>query len=273
MNYGYKEICPTDEQLALLYSSPHINQFYSVTNEYILLKDSDGEVLDIQKWDGTSYGRLKYSKIENAFSGRISPRNPQQQMAFDLLQDPKSTIKVLTGTYGSGKTMLMVVTALDLIQKGKFDSIVWVRNNIEVKDSMPLGALPGSAYEKLLPWAGPLIDHVGGMDGLERLTESRVIDIQHLGYIRGRDIKNSIIISTEAENLTSQHVQLLIGRVGEGSMLWLDGDYRQVDKNIFKENSGLERAVNRLSGNELFGYVNLPTSERSATARLADLLD
>ena len=66
MNYGYKEICPTDEQLALLYSSPHINQFYSVTNEYILLKDSDGEVLDIQKWDGTSYGRLKYSKIENS---------------------------------------------------------------------------------------------------------------------------------------------------------------------------------------------------------------
>jgi predicted ribonuclease YlaK len=174
-------------------------------------------------------------------------------MAFDMLQDPKSTIKVLTGTYGSGKTMLMVVTALDLIQKGKYDSIVWVRNNIEVKDSVPLGALPGSAFEKLLPWAGPLIDHVGGMEGLERLTDSGVIDIQHLGYIRGRDIKNSIIISTEAENLTSQHVQLLIGRVGEGSMLWLDGDYRQVDKNIFKENSGLERAVTRLSGNELFG--------------------
>ena len=273
MNYGYKEICPTDEQLALLYSSPHINQFDSITNEYILLKNSDGEVLDIQKWDGTSYGRLKYSKVENTFSGRISPRNPQQQMAFDMLQDPRSTIKVLTGTYGSGKTMLMVVTALDLIQKGKFDSIVWVRNNVEVKDSVPLGALPGSAYEKLLPWAGPLIDHVGGMEGLERLTDQRVIDIQHLGYIRGRDIKNSIIISTEAENLTSQHVQLLIGRVGEGSMLWLDGDYRQVDKNVFKENSGLERAVNRLRGNELFAYVNLPTSERSATARLADLLD
>jgi predicted ribonuclease YlaK len=98
-------------------------------------------------------------------------------MAFDMLQDPKSTIKVLTGTYGSGKTMLMVVTALDLIQKGKYDSIVWVRNNIEVKDSVPLGALPGSAFEKLLPWAGPLIDHVGGMEGLERLTDSGVIDI------------------------------------------------------------------------------------------------
>ena len=65
----------------------------------------------------------------------------------------------------------------------------------------------------------------------------------------------------------------MIGRVGEGSMLWLDGDYRQVDKNVFKENSGLERAVNRLRGNELFAYVNLPTSERSATATLADLLD
>lgn len=194
-------------------------------------------------------------------------------MAFDMLQDEKSTIKILTGRFGSGKTMLMVVNALDLIQKGKFDKLVWVRNNVEVKDSVPLGALPGSAYEKLIPFAGPLLDHVGGLEGLEELMRRGVIDIQHLGFIRGRDIKNAIIMSTEAENLTTQHVQLLIGRVAEGSQLWLDGDYKQVDKQVFKENSGLARAVDRLAGEDLFSYVDLPISERSATARLADKLD
>ena len=47
MNYGYKEICPTNEELALLYSSPHINQFDNVTNEYLLLRGADNSVLDI----------------------------------------------------------------------------------------------------------------------------------------------------------------------------------------------------------------------------------
>jgi predicted ribonuclease YlaK len=190
-----------------------------------------------------------------------------------MLQDKNTTIKILTGSYGSGKTFLMVAHALDLIKKGQFDKLIWVRNNIEVKDSNPLGMLPGSAYDKLLPFAGPLIDHVGGIDGLNAFIDNGMIELQHLGYIRGRDIKNSIIISSEAENLTKQHVQLLIGRVGEGSNLWLDGDYRQVDKAIFKENSGLEKAVTRLAGEPLFAYVNLPISERSATARLADKLD
>ena len=99
------------------------------------------------------------------------------------------------------------------------------------------------------------------------------MEVQHLGFIRGRDIKNSIILCSEAENLTKQHVQLLIGRVGEGSSLWLDGDFKQVDSKIFEENSGLNIAIDKLKGNKLFGFVHLEKSERSETAALADLLD
>lgn len=39
--------------------------------------------------------------------------------------------------------MLMILHALEAIKKGEVSKIVWVRNNIEVKDSVPLGALPG----------------------------------------------------------------------------------------------------------------------------------
>ena len=118
-----------------------------------------------------------------------------------------------------------------------------------------------------------LADHVGGKDGLEYLIKQDKINIEHLGFIRGRDFKNSIIMCSEAENLTKQHVQLLIGRVGEGSTLWLDGDFKQVDSKVFEENSGLGAAVDKLKGHPMFGYVHLDKSERSATAALADLLD
>ena len=286
MNYtGYKMIYPmgaqmplsndfyTDTTLSAFYSDPATNWFDCLENQYLVIADKDGKPVGEYKWDGHKYVRLRFKNIDNIFSGRIAPRNVQQRMAFDMLQDDKTTVKVLTGCFGSGKTMLMVVHALDLISKEKFDKLVWVRNNIEVKDTTPLGALPGSAYEKLLPYVGPLADHVGDIEGIEQLIERGQLEVQHLGYIRGRDIKNSIIISTEAENLTKQHVQLLIGRVGEGSNLWIEGDYSQVDKKVFEENSGMKRAVDKLQGNELFGYVNLPQTERSATARLADKLD
>ena len=119
----------------------------------------------------------------------------------------------------------------------------------------------------------PLADHLGGVDGLSLMVSNGKIDIVHLGFIRGRDIKNSIIICSEAENMTKEHVQLLLGRVGEGSELWLNGDFRQCDAEVFRANSGLMTAVERLKGHPRFGYVNLQITERSETAAMADLLD
>jgi PhoH-like ATPase len=65
----------------------------------------------------------------------------------------------------------------------------------------------------------------------------------------------------------------LLGRVDEGSALWIDGDVRQRDRAAFEKSKGLETMIDRLKGEELFGYVHLVKSERSATARLADKLN
>ena len=190
-----------------------------------------------------------------------------------MLKDRVSTIKLVAGGFGTGKTFSLVAAALEAIQKGHFDKIVWVRNNVDVKDTVPLGALPGSEYDKLLPFVMPLADHAGGIEGIKALIDNNQLEIVHLGYLRGRDIKNSIILCSEAENLTKQHIQLLIGRVGDGSNLWLDGDLKQRDKMVFEKSAGLETMIDRLKGNSLFGYVKLQKTERSKTAQLADLLD
>ena len=53
----------------------------------------------------------------------------------------------------------------------------------------------------------------------------------------------------------------------------MEKDLKQRDKIIFEKSAGLETMIERLKGNELFGYVKLLKTERSKTARLADLLD
>ena len=119
----------------------------------------------------------------------------------------------------------------------------------------------------------PFADHCGGVEGLKMLIDSGKLEVIPLGFLRGRSIRNSILYSMESENLTKQHIQLIMGRVDEGTQLVMDGDFKQKDRTIFERSQGLEIMVERLAGNEYFGYVNLKKSERSKVAQLADLLD
>ena len=269
---GYEVIRSDDYRLAHFYEVKD-NVFNLLENQYLLIEDLHGKLADSYVWQNGTFRKVGYTKIGNDFSGVIKPRNAQQEVLFDMLVDKQSTVKLVTGGFGCGKTMSLVVAALDAISKGRFEKIIWVRNNIEVKDTTPLGSLPGDSYDKLLPFAMPLADHCGGIEGLQHLIEQDKVEIVHLGFLRGRDIKNSIILCSEAENLTKQHIQLLIGRVGEGSNLWMDADLKQRDKTAFEKSAGLELMIERLKGQKLFGYVKLLKTERSETARLADLLD
>lgn len=273
MYKGYIEVPQNEDKYLALYNNINSNTYDCLVNQYVLVKDSDGQLVDRLRWDGNKYTNLSYKQVNNNYMGKIKPLNPQQELAFDLLQSKDITVKILTGRFGSGKTYLMIANALQLISDGKFDKIIWVRNNQEVKDTKAIGALPGDPLSKLLPFAMPIADHVGGLDGLEFLIKQDKVNIEHLGWIRGRSFENAIVMCSEAENLTKQHVQLLIGRIGKGSNLWLDGDFKQVDSKIFEENNGLNIAIDKLKGHKLFGYVNLEKSERSETAALADLLD
>lgn len=171
MYKGYIEICPDEKDLTEFYQHPENNIFECLVNEYIVIKDIDGNIVDKMKWNGQKYERVAYKIINNDYMGKIKPRNPQQELAFDMLQDKGTTIKVLSGKFGSGKSFLMISMALQLIKEGKFDKLIWVRNNQEVKDTKALGALPGETFDKLLPFAMVLADHVGGKDGLEYLIK------------------------------------------------------------------------------------------------------
>ena len=270
---GYQELVLTDDQLCQLYNEGRVDDYSFLENEYLIVRNEGNEVIDKMVCHDGKLEKVKYTTFKNYYTGALKPRNEHQEVAFEMLKNPDITIKLITGTWGTGKTLALVVAALDAIQRGEFDKIVWVRNNVQVKDTDQLGALPGEAYDKLLPYLGPFMDHVGGEDGVKLLIEHGQLEVIPLGFLRGRSIRKSIIMCSEAENLTKEHLQLLLGRVDEGSALWLDGDVRQRDRAAFEKSKGLETMIDRLKGEELFGYVHLVKSERSATARLADKLN
>lgn len=274
---GYKEVVLEDDKINTLFAKDRSKEFDEsfgcLQNEYLIAKDQEGNVLGKYRYESGELVDVRTKNISTRFLGKVKPRNTQQELALDMLYNDDITVKVIAGKFGTGKDYLMCASAIDLQEKGKYEKIVYVRNNIEVKDSKPIGFLPGSYSDKMLPFAMPLADHLGGVDGLSMMVSRGTIEIVHLGFIRGRDIKNSIILCSEAENMTKEHIQLLLGRVGEGSALWINGDFKQCDAEVFRNNSGLMRVVDRLKGHPRFGYVKLLKTERSETAAMADLLD
>ena len=268
---GWGKYYPNEKDMNILYSEPTINVLDAKINEYCEIFEGS-ELKDVLRWDGEKYCKLKYKEITSAVGQKWKPLNIEQKMLFDLLQNDNIPVKLALGNFGSGKTSLMLSHALDMVQRGKMDKIIFIRNNIEVKDTVPLGALPNDETSKLFPFLMPIADHVG-MFTFEDMLNQNIIEPCHLGFIRGRDFKNSILFIDESENLTSHQVQLLIGRIGKGSMLFMAGDLRQTDKINFQKNSGILRMIDRLQDNPLFGMVKLQQSVRSEVCKLADLMD
>ena len=270
---GYKEIVFTDEQFSQIYTDGRVGDYIFKENEYVIAKNEDEEIVDKFVCKGGRLERVPFQTLKNAYLGVVKPRNPQQELVVDLLLDPDAKIKVVKGVYGSGKDYLMLSAALQLVEKGKFDKIVFVRPNVSVRGLPDIGALPGTADEKLSWTLAPLWDKVGGEEGVAMMLSNKILESVPLLFIRGRSFENSIIYMTEAQNMTTEIAKLVIGRVGEGSELWLNADTHQTDKKMFDEDNGVTKMIDRLSGNKLFGYVYMPKTERSSVAELATLLD
>lgn len=270
---GYKDIELNDTELSEFYSNKFSPQdFELLENQYLLVRDSTGEVIDKYVAKKDQLKKFYAVPIANPLNEVLKPRNVQQECLWDMLKS-ECGIKLVTGRFGSGKSLAMINSAIEAVVKGKYRKLVYVRNNIEVKNTVALGSLPGTEMEKLMPFVAPLADHIGGMEGVQKLIQEEQLEVVHLGFLRGRDIRNSIIFSTEVENLTKEHLQLLIGRVGENSSLWLDGDLKQRDRAVFEDSRGIECLVDKLKGHPEFGYVHLVKSERSNISAMADLLD
>lgn len=94
--------------------------------------------------------------------------------------------------------------------------------------------------------------------------------------MRGRNFDDAIVIVSEAENLTEDHIKLLVARCGKNTKIYYDGDVQQADANIFKDRNGLKLLLNLHNApglNKMFGTVQLKTIERSSVAAAADYLD
>jgi PhoH-like ATPase len=245
-------------------------------NQYLIIKEkSTDKTIKIYVIKNGKLEEVENKKIRNQWIDYIYPRNSEQTCLFNALSNKDNTIIYAGGKYGTGKSFILNNFALQELEKGNIRKIIYIPNNSYVEGSMELGFLPGTDIEKVIPSIGPLIDLVG-KDFVNQMIMKEELEIVPLAYIRGRSFKDSIIIVNEAQNLTEDHLKLLIARCGENSRIFFDGDIKQADSQLFRNKNGLKLLLN-LRKSPIYCYkfatVNLLKTERSATAEAAQYLD
>jgi hypothetical protein len=134
------------------------------------------------------------------------------------------------GPAGTGKTYLAVAVALHYLLSGSIKKIVLTRPVLEAGEN--LGFLPGTLEEKINPYIRPLQDAIGDMltpDEIKLYTQTLVIEVAPLAYMRGRTLSNAFVILDEAQNTTPTQMKLFLTRMGEGSKMIVTGDVSQTD--------------------------------------------
>ena len=262
---GWIELDLTDAQLAMFYSNKlDMSEFKVAPMEYIVLPDDNDPYI----WDGKKVSKVKRQTIRSRHFGTIKPRNLEQVMAIDMLKRDNTPVKIIGGQAGTGKTFLAINRALEMIEAGTKDKIVFCRNNIEVKSANPIGYLKGTLEEKYEPWEAPWCDALGDKMELDKLKMRGQFESAVINFIRGRSFDNSIIIVDEAQNLDTYTVKLLGTRVGKDTEIWFLYDTEQIDKKDFAKDCGIVNATNQLYKSPMVQFVELQKCERSEIASL-----
>ncbi len=171
---------------------------------------------------------LKQLNINIPSSPKVFPRNMHQAEFIEGM----STFDICfaIGPAGTGKTYLAIAHALKEILERKKKKLILTRPVVEAGES--LGFLPGDLTQKISPYLRPLYDAMDDLLPLQvinKLEESRIIEIAPLAYMRGRSLKESYIVLDEAQNTTREQMKMFLTRIGEGSKAIITGDLTQID--------------------------------------------
>jgi PhoH-like ATPase len=246
-------------------------------NEYVAIKNDDAHTLCIGR---KIADKIKLVKNNNPWD--IKPRNLEQICSLDLLMDKNVDLVTFIGKAGTGKTLMTLAAALELVINRKtYNKFVIYRPIQPVGND--LGYLPGDLSEKLAPWFQAIMDNMETLlsfkngDNWKRLLEQFMrrgsIEMEAITYIRGRSIPKSIIFVDECQNLSKEEIKTVLTRAGENTKVILNGDIEQIDNaSLDAANNGLTYVIDKFKHSQIAGHVTFVQGERSKLATIASEL-
>jgi PhoH-like ATPase len=256
--------------------SPGFNFFKTVevsANELSHLEGRDINEVDTEWEDGNfsyeflaengnkEYGVVEHNKTislikDGDFKGvRVPPVNLKQKILTKAIVGNNYDLIVVDAKAGSGKTLMAISGAMRLIDTGKYDKIVYVRNSIESIDKgAEIGFLSGNdekfriynmaLYDTLEFIARPKHKKKVSADQIEeeveKLQERYMIETLWPGEARGRTLSRAVVVLDEWQNSSPNTSQLILSRLDNSCKAIIIGSNNQIDNMyLSRHSSGL----------------------------------
>ena len=189
-------------------------------------------------------------------------KNKTQKDLVNLMNE--KDIIIAAGPAGVGKSFVTVARALELLKSStsKYTKIIVSKPAVAADEDH--GFVPGTIREKMEPYIASTMDNFDDLIGKQnRLTleELGYLEVQPLAFIRGKSIKNTILIMEEVQNMTPRQVKTLLTRIGENSKFILSGDIEQSDLYKNPKQSGLYDAMHRHKNIPEIGFIEFSEDE------------
>lgn len=272
---GFIEKSLSEDEMAYFYEHISENIFGLLLNQYLIIKDEKDEIVDAYRWNGTQHEPLFKRNIQSLYFDKLKSKDIYQSCAIDSLMN--CTITAITGKAGSGKSLLALMAAMYLIEKGKYDRIVVMFNPTKTRGASDMGFYGGDFIDKAMQNSiGQILTtKFGDRYSVDVLMSQNKLKLVSMADCRGMEIAdNEILWITEGQNTSIDLIKLCLSRVSSGAKVFIEGDYlSQVDSNAFDgNNNGLKRMIDVFKGHEEFGYIQLQNVWRSKISQLCELL-
>lgn len=205
----------------------------------------------------------------------VRGRSAEQRIALAHLLDNSIGIVSMSGSGGTGKSMLALAAGLEAVLEQRTQKKIVVFRPLFAVGGQELGFLPGTEAEKMNPWAAAVYDALSAFaskNAIEDVMDRGIIEVLPLTHIRGRTFTDTIIIVDEAQNLERNVLLTALSRTGENSRVFISSDVAQRDNLRVGRHDGVASVVEKLKGEELFAHIKLTRSERSQVAEMVTRL-
>jgi PhoH-like ATPase len=282
---GHREVWVTDAEyndLSLIDTS----SFYP--NEYLLIRTHTGFRL----------GKVKGSRVVPVVKDKklygVAPKNLEQRFLFDAILDDDVKVIILSGSAGTGKTLVSLAGGLNGIESGQYSQLILAKSLASLNKQEETGYLPGSLLDKLIPQFANYTSNfevlLGGngramrKDGiLLSVGESQInylidkgeLALMSLDSVLGASFHKKFIIIDEAQSLDYKTLRCILTRISDDCKLILLGDILQETSAMSSPDKSALFIANRfLREAKAVATLSLSKVERgSACQEISTILD
>ena len=253
----------------------------------------ENEFLFINSENGTAIGRYTNEKIVPLVYSKRLPSgckalNIEQCMLWECLLAPPeiAPLVIVKGAAGTGKTYCSIAMALEKLRGYSndelYDQILVATPTITVSNES-IGYLPGDIDDKVGPYLGGVMDNLKAIfreknseltntqlkENARELFERGFIEIQPIGFLRGRTIPRTAFIIDETQNISPSDIHDIVTRAAKGSKFIFLGDPDQINNpNLNTRYNGLVFLSEKMKGSAFCWQITL-NSKKSIRSDLA----